>query len=227
MREIAQFNSCVKCDRRWNVVWLLSGVLWLVWCVGPAWAHKVTIFAWVEGDMIHTQSKFSRGRPAKNSIIVVYDKEGNQLLEGRTDEQGEFSFEVPKKTDLTVALKGSMGHLAEWNIPTEEITGAAPVSEGATSSKGERKVDTQGAVPVGRTEISGHQPIAATTDGLSPEEIKILIDQAMDKKLAPITNMLAEALDRGPKVSDVVGGIGYIFGLVGVALYVSNRRKRG
>jgi nickel transport protein len=195
--------------------------------VGPAWAHKVTIFAWVEGDMVHTQSKFSRGRPAKNSIIVVYDKEGNQLLEGRTDEQGEFSFEVPKKTDLKVALKASMGHLAEWNISAEEITGAAPASEGTTSSKGERKVDTQGAVPIGRPEISGHQPIATTTGGLSPEEIKILIDQAMDKKLAPITNMLTESLGRGPKVSDVVGGLGYIVGLVGVALYVTNRRKRG
>ncbi len=80
MRKVAQFNSNGKCRGRSNIVWLLSGVLWLVWCVGPAWAHKVTIFAWVDGDMVHTQSKFSRGRPAKNSTIVVYDNEGNQLF---------------------------------------------------------------------------------------------------------------------------------------------------
>jgi nickel transport protein len=38
--------------------------------------------------------------------------------------------------------------------------------------------------------------------------------------------MLAESLDRGPTVSEVMGGIGYIFGLVGVALYFLNRGKR-
>jgi nickel transport protein len=38
--------------------------------------------------------------------------------------------------------------------------------------------------------------------------------------------MLADSLDRGPTVSEVIGGIGYIFGLVGVALYFRTRGKR-
>jgi len=63
------------------MVYLLCVALWLVLCAVAAWAHKVTIFAWVEGDTVYTQSKFSGGRKAKGATVVVYDKEGNQLLE--------------------------------------------------------------------------------------------------------------------------------------------------
>ena len=61
---------------------------------------------------------------------------------------------------------------------------------------------------------------------MSRQEVKALIDESMDRKLRPILNMLVESLDRGPKVGEVIGGVGYIFGLVGVALYFATRRKR-
>ncbi len=55
-------------------------------------AHKVMIFAWVQGDKIFTESKFSGGKLVKGGDVIVYDLEGNQLLEGQTDDKGEFSF---------------------------------------------------------------------------------------------------------------------------------------
>lgn len=128
MCQNAHHSPSVASTRRW-IVFLLCTALWLVSCVVPAWAHKVMIFAWVEGDTVYTQSKFSGGKKAKNSTVVVYDKEGNQLLESKTDDLGEFSFKVPKKTDLKIVLKASMGHMAEWKIPAEEITVVAPVSK--------------------------------------------------------------------------------------------------
>ena len=60
---------------------------------------------------------------------------------------------------------------------------------------------------------------------MSREEVQSIIDKSLDKKLTPVIHMLADAVDSGPRLSDVVGGIGYIFGLVGVALYFSSRRK--
>jgi nickel transport protein len=210
------------CGRQW-IVYLLSVALWLVLCNVPAWAHKVTIFAWVEGDTVYTQSKFSGGRRAKNSTVVVYDKEGNQLLEGKTDEKGEFSFKVPKKTDLKIALKASMGHLAEWTIPAEEITTVGDVFQ-SSAPEGGIKPAVGEAVPSIDTKTGGDRPVP-TAVGLSRQEVKALIDESLDRKLTPITNMLADSLDRGPKVSEVIGGVGYIFGLVGVALYFATRRK--
>ena len=169
----------------------------------PALAHKVTVFAWVEGSTVFTESKFSGGKPAKNSQIVVYDKEGKELLEGKTDDKGEFSFKLPKLTDLKVVLNASMGHKAEWTIPESEIleTGKAPdIKEGGET----QDIDT------------------AT---LNKEEIKQLIDDSLEKKLRPIVRMLTALNEKGPSVTEVIGGIGYIFGLMGIALYFKTREK--
>ena len=207
------------------IIDLLLPALWLVLCVTPAWAHKVMIFGWVEGDTVYTESKFSGGKKAKNCTVVVYDKEGNQLLEGKTDEQGEFSFKVPKKTDLKIVLKASMGHMAEWVIPAEEITADGPISEERSTPDVGLQVATKEGSPSVETKTSGELPAPAAV-GMSRQEVKALIDESLDRKLAPILNMLVDSLDRGPRVSEVIGGIGYIFGLVGVALYFANRRRK-
>lgn len=166
----------------------------------PAFAHKVTIFAWVEGDTIYTQSKFSGGKKAKGSLVTVFDMEGNRLLEGTTDEKGECSFKIPQKTGLKVVLKASMGHMAEWKIPVEEIAAAQ-----ASQNK---------------------MPETGGPSCFQREEIRRLIDESLDQKLSPIISMLANCQDREPGISEVMGGIGYIFGLVGVALYFASRRKK-
>jgi len=201
---------------------MLFAALLTVLNLEPALAHKVTIFAWVEGDTVFTQSKFSGGKRVKNCTVAVFDDEGNALLEGETDENGEFSFKIPKKTGLRVVLKASMGHLAEWTIPFEEITGVEETSETVTPQAEPTESRTQTLVE----EETGPQVVSAVTGvGLSREELKTLIDQSLDRKLTPVVNMLADAMDPGPTMKDVIGGLGYIFGLVGVGLYFSNRRK--
>lgn len=186
--------------KRITFLYLFLLILLITFSATPAFAHKVTIFAWVEGDTIYTQSKFSKGRKAKGALVTVFDMEGNKLLEGTTDEKGECSFKIPKKTGLKVVLKASMGHMAEWKIPVEEIA-AAQASQNKTPEAGEPSC-------------------------FQREEIKRLIDESLDQKLSPIISMLADSQDRGPGISEVMGGIGYIFGLVGVALYFANRRKK-
>jgi nickel transport protein len=200
-------------------------LLVLFFFVGSALAHKVTIFAWVEGDTVFTQSKFSGGRKAQNSTVAVYGPQGNQLLEGKTDENGEFSFKIPQKTDLKVVLKASMGHMAEWVIPVEEINAAAdnrsePTSQSAMQNSTK---EPSAALPVVNSVKSAPAPNLVY---IQPQELQRMIDQSLDKKLQPLTHMLAGIVDRGPGITEIFGGIGYIFGLVGVGLYVANRRRK-
>ncbi|RZB35016.1 MAG: nickel transport protein [Desulfobacteraceae bacterium Eth-SRB1] len=197
------------------LLYLFLFILLTTFSVTPAFAHKVTIFAWVEGDTIYTQSKFSGGKKAKGSLVTVFDTEGNRLLGGKTDEKGEYSFKIPKKTGLKIVLKASMGHMAEWKIPVEEIV-AVQASQNKTPEAG---VISNTASP------SNLAPISDSTS-LQREEIRRLIDESLDKKLSPIISMLAKLQDQDPGISEVMGGIGYIFGLVGVALYFTNRRKK-
>jgi len=204
-------------------LYLFLFILLITFSVTPALAHKVTIFAWVEGDTVHTQSKFSGGKKAKGAPVTVFDTEGNMLLEGKTDKNGEFSFKIPKKSGLKVVLKAAMGHAAEWTIPVEEITDVPVLKNSASLSDLKTKPETIS----GLTDVNSAKDLfVSTSSGITKQEIKDLIETSLDKKLAPAINMLANMQDRGPSITEIFGGIGYIFGLVGVALYFANRRKK-
>lgn len=88
---------------------------------GPAWAHKVNIFAYVEGGKVYTESYFPDGRKVEGGTIEVRDASGAKLLEGRTDSQGLFSFPLPKKEDLTIILDATMGHKNSFVLKKSEM----------------------------------------------------------------------------------------------------------
>ena len=178
--------------------------------IGPAMAHRVIIFAWVEGGKIFTESKFSGGKPVKRGDVIVYDSEGKELLRGKTDDKGEFSFQVPKKTSLKIVLVAGMGHRGEWTIPVSELEDVAgPQTQITTSRKtAPEKSEKQ-----------------AEASHLSSNEIRQTVEEALDKRLKPVMKLLVESRDHGPTFRDIFGGIGYILGLVGVAAYFNYRRK--
>lgn len=93
------------------------------WCfrIETANSHGLSVFAWVEGDTIFVESKFSGGKRVNAGKIIVTDSQGTELLTGTTDENGEFSFKVPKKTELKIVLLAGTGHRAEWTIAAGEI----------------------------------------------------------------------------------------------------------
>jgi nickel transport protein len=178
-------------------------------------AHRVTIFAWVDGDMVHTQSKFGGGKMVNNGEISVFDPEGNLLLKGNTDENGEFSFTIPKKTSLRIGLNAGMAHQSEWIITAEEI-GELQEDNFVSSDQPE---DSHNVL-----ENKFEPPIET---GLTKKDIEQAVEQAMEKKLKPVMQMLSDLRDSGPKFIDILGGIGYIIGLVGIGAYFKNRQKNG
>jgi len=173
--------------------------------------HKVTVFAWVEGDTVHTESKFSGGRFAKQARIVVYDNSGNQLLEGLTDDAGRFIFKAPKKEDLQIVLMAGAGHRNEWVVKTEEFSGQA------LSVADDEPVRSHATPPL--TEV----PVSEDID-LSREELQTMIEAALDKKLQPVLHRLHQ-MNEGPRLTEIMGGMGYILGLVGLGAYIHYRRR--
>jgi nickel transport protein len=190
--------------------------------VGSAWAHRVNVFAWVEGDTIHVESKFSGGKKVKDGKIVVMDFQGVELLSGRTDDQGKFSFKVPKRTDLRIVLIAGKGHQGEWTLAADEMKESPSETTLVTSPKKATPSDGKGTV----TQTVMVPGTAAPDAAIKPEELEAIIETVLDKKLRPITRVLADLQQEGPTVRDIVAGIGYIFGLVGVAAYVHSRKKK-
>ena len=133
------FHSVVEIPRR--LILDTAVFLFLLFLgLDHAEAHRVNLFAWVEGDTVYVESKFSGGKKVKAGKIIVTDPQGNELVKGTTNGQGEFSFKVPKKADLKIVLLAGPGHRAEWKIAASEIqmpaSGKKPVPEKDNNFKG-------------------------------------------------------------------------------------------
>ena len=187
---------------------LLATAAWPTRCL----AHRVTVFAWIDGDTVYTQSRFSGGRAVKNGDITVFDARGKQLLTGKTDAAGDFSFKLPTRKGLRVVLDAGMGHRSEWALSDDDLN--LPSNRG---EKGNPLVSARAAPPLSPAPVS-------TT--LTREDIQSIIDRSLDKRLKPMMKLIAELRNDSPSVTDIIGGIGYIIGLVGLAAYMRNRKKR-
>ena len=175
-------------------------------------AHKVNIFAYVEGDIVYTESYFNDGKKCIDSKIEAFDSQGNKLLEGLTDQEGMFSFKIPPEDeidgDLKVVLTASMGHRAEYIIPVNE-------SRGITGLIKDKIEDPLSAVS---PEVSS----------LDLKEIQSLIEDALDEKLKPVMEEMREIKkSQEDRISstEIIGGIGYIIGIFGIIAYFLSRKK--
>ena len=178
-------------------------------------AHKVNIFAYVEGDTVFTESYFNDGRKCVHSKIEVFDPAGNILVEGKTDEAGEFSFKFPMKTDLQLVLTASMGHRAEYTVPVSELS---QVIEEKRNDSSQSETSTKQPFKEGKR--TGKQSVQ-----MDVEQIQSIVENALDKKLTPMTKLLAKSQEKRISFSEVVGGIGYIFGIMGIVMYFKSRRQ--
>jgi nickel transport protein len=187
-----------------------------------AWAHRVNVFAWAEGDTVYVESKFSGGKKIMGGNISVSDSSGVVLLSGRTNDQGEFSFKRPQPTELKIILQAGMGHRAEWTLPVDDGHADHSAEDGRAEKANARNK------PVSPQDQIDHQPAktqAAVYAGASRSEIEAIVEKALDKKMKPVLEMLAESNAKGPDLGDIIGGIGYIIGLVGIGAYFHNRKK--
>jgi nickel transport protein len=202
-------NKCLRVQSFFFVWAVMLGVSFFL--PGDAGAHRVNIFAWVEGDTVLVECKYPDGREVYEGVIRVLDSAGKELLNGKTNTKGEFSFKVPKQDDLTIVLEAGMGHRADWPLSKQDL---APAGESAVPSAPAPK--TEAPSPAAKESAPG----AASP---LPAGIDQAIEKALDKKLAPVMRMLAEMREQKVRLTDVLGGIGYIIGLVGIAAYFKRK----
>jgi len=189
----------------------------LVLLVGSnALAHKVNVFAYAENGMVYTESYFNDGRKVIDSTIEVFDAQNNRLLlTGKTDKNGEFSFKIPEATGLRIVLSASMGHKNEYLLSEDEVRdaiGIAKLPEKAPPEKME-------------TEKRQAPPERATQ--IYDDRLELLMERIVEEKTAPIMKKLLKIEEQmqKPSLQDIIGGLGYIIGLMGIGIYFKYKRK--
>lgn len=207
-------------------------------------AHRVNVFAFVDGDALRVECSFSRSQKVRHGKLTFSDLEtGATLLESTTDEQGAFLFRPDAnflKTGhgVRILLNAGEGHQNQWQVAAEELAALSPAGPAShdekTLANQTQTIPAQTALtltapaqmaPAQAPAIAAPFPSAAAA-ALDHEALEALIGKVMDAKLAPINQALARQQNDGPDIQDIIGGIGWILGLLGLATYLRYRPRR-
>ncbi|MEN8245517.1 MAG: carboxypeptidase regulatory-like domain-containing protein [Thermodesulfobacteriota bacterium] len=104
-----------------KINYLLATIFILLILNGTALAHRVNLFAYVDGGKIYTESYFPDGKPVKGGNVLVYDSREKLLVQGITDKEGLFNFPVPAVDDLKIVIDATMGHRNSFELKKSEV----------------------------------------------------------------------------------------------------------
>ncbi|MFA6221413.1 MAG: hypothetical protein WC647_03790 [Desulfomonilaceae bacterium] len=213
----------------------LAGILALFLCFPHVSdAHKINVFAWFEGDQVHVDAYFTKSSKVLYAPVKVLDLRGNLLLSGNTDEHGQWSFylkdlgQLPPD-GLEVVVEEGSGHRVEYTLSGQDLAEAhklKPSREPHPKALAENS-ETRSRMAPSPTVVDRSGSIQIS----DIDQIKAIFAEVLDSRLQPISNalvaqqkLLIEEHDRGPSVSEIVGGVGWIVGLFGILGYFLNRR---
>jgi len=173
----------------------------------PAAAHQLRLFATTEGTTIRGTVYFAGGSKAANVPVTAFTAEGLQLDQTITDQQGEFTFTAQQRVDHHLVADTGDGHQAEFTVSAQQL----PASLGTLDATIANPEPETPAIPANQIQHD-----------LS--ELEALLENAIARQIRPLREQL-EAYEAKTRWHDVLGGIGYILGLTGIACYLLARRQ--
>ena len=192
----------------------------------PALAHKLKVFAQTEGDWIRGRAYFVGGAGAGGARVEVQDSEGRVLAELTPADDGSFAYRALAPVEHRLVARTGDGHGARWTIAAETLQGAfspptTPPAADQSDDSGPPPTRTQPPADIPAPQVPlDHDPVAPQT--FDPALIGA-IEQALARQTHPLAERL-NALEERVRFQDVLGGIGYILGLTGLALWWRCRR---
>ena len=214
-------------------------------CPTPAFAHKVVVFATCTGETIEGEVYFHGGTAARNVKVTLAGPEGQVLGETQTDEEGKFAFPVHFRCDHKVIADAGLGHGAEYTVPADELPESLPPPGGGDQPGGAqpeqadptalRQGDAETPTVPGASDLDA-LPSASGQEAAPrpPEEGPVVAPDRQDLK--PEIEAIAHQLvalrrdlneyENELRLRDVLGGLGYILGVMGVVFYFLGVRRK-
>ena len=183
-------------------------------CAWSAQAHKVNMFATVEGDQVFIEGYFLDGKKPMHSEVTVYDSNNKQLLTGLTNNEGQFSFKIPAPGPLRVKLNAGEGHLKEITLTADEL---------GLDTSANRVIENIAPTAAANVENEIVSDGSTNDEAISNAQLQLLIERAVGKTIRPLVREIDELKERRG-VSDIIGGIGIIMGIGGLFLYLKARK---
>ncbi|MBR5705323.1 MAG: hypothetical protein IKX21_05075 [Deltaproteobacteria bacterium] len=194
--------------------------LMVLMTVSPVLAHRVHLYAFVEGGEIVADCRFSKKSPAQNARVEVLDAaSGKLLVSGESDARGAAQLSIPPElaahpADVLVVLNAGEGHRAEWRIDAVDLRRGLAGTPSAISSPVRPEPSEAAKQGAGMAvQVSG------TSRCISPEELEARLREERAR-------FEAERNAEGPGLTEIVGGIGWIAGIFSALFALNNRRRK-
>jgi|GEM_PF-271341 hypothetical protein len=180
--------------------------------IQPASAHGVFIFAWDEGDRICTDSYFSKSSKVQGGTVTMRNAAGQVLQSGLTDKDGGLCLPRPARPeDLIFVIEAGEGHRAEFKLRAADLSNSIPTAA------------SEAVAP----EASGPPSAGPEKTSEVEENLRRIVREELQTQLGPLRKALAES-QRGqePGLREIVGGLGWVAGLFGLAFWWTGRKKK-
>lgn len=179
------------------------------WCVSSpaALAHGLNVWAHAHDGTIHGEASFADGSPVADAPVIVRDADGHELGKTTTNTYGEFSFIAKVRADHHFLVNAGEGHAARCVVAVADLPTALPPPEHAHQAE----------TPHDRGHRADHDHGAE--DSRPPASLGSLAHE-----IESLRRQVAQ-LERTTRFRDVLGGVGFIFGLAGVAFYFLAKQK--
>jgi nickel transport protein len=172
-----------------------------------ALAHQMDVFATVEGKAIKGKANYHDGTPTKNGLVKAFDPSGEEIGRAKTDEEGKFSLEARFHCDYRLLVDSGDGHGGQYIIPAVALPADLPERGVSATSQA----------------INSHgesEPRNSHEHQTEAENVNNLSDRAILEDIHGEVDLLQEKLneyEQRIRFRDILGGIGFIVGFVGLA----------
>ncbi len=197
------------------------------WSAAPALAHKMVVFATGADHAIEGEAYFHGGEPARDVKITLLAPDDRVVGETTTDQEGKFRFPIQFRCDYRVIADAGAGHGAEYTVPADELPddlpqpGGEPSEQAGATVPDEHDAATPGESHDGAARAeSPHEPLAAPDAESRKAEI-----EAIGRQLAALRRDF-DRYRNELRLREVLGGLGYILGIMGTAFYFLGVRRK-
>lgn len=202
--NVHRFHRSEIASRILTVVILLA-------CAPVAHAHGINLFATVEGTTIQGTLHYADGTPATSAPVTAFAPDGSIIAETTTDETGRFTFQARVRCRHRLVGDAGQGHRGLFTIAEADLPDSLP-APGETA-------------PV--EPAPGLETPPATVSGTPalPDDLDERVEAAVARQLRPLREQL-NGYETAVRIRDVMGGIGYLFGLAGLIALLKTRKSR-
>jgi nickel transport protein len=169
----------------------------------PASAHRLKLFATLESGTISGYAFFVGSGRAHGAAISVKDAAGKEIAAITTDDNGAYSYKTPAPQTYHLTANTGDGHIADATIDAARFGG--------------------GSTPDPETNENEVGASSAPAAALTQAQIERAVDAAVARQVKPLIEAYELAEGR-TRFNDIMGGIGMIIGLAGLAMWASARR---